>query len=149
MIDCMQASKGKSSDDAAILREENAALRAQVRERLDKLTDTQRSAFVKQHGALVEAGNTIGEVIPSLVKPSLPVIKAPVAEASAAVPHEPVAAVAAPTAAAVPTPPSSSDNKVVLKDDGVSAVLEVERDNTLVFKFGPADGSGELFSYCA
>ena len=139
-------------DEASRLREENAALRAALEARLDKLDAAQKEAFYAQHADLATRGDKLGVSIPQLEgAPPSPKKKtrrsAPAAAAAAAAPK--AAAKTAPETPPEPTSvaqpktapvPPAADTKDVFEDDGVAAVLEVESDNTLVFKFS----TGEL-----
>lgn len=140
----MEILQDSAADDASALREENAALRAALASRLDKLDAAQKEAFFNQHAELAKKGEKAGEPIPQLEGAPAPKEKtrrrpaaaaAAVESASESTPEaesvpEPEA-VAEPVAESTPAP----DPRVILENDGVSAVVEVEHDNTLVFKF--------------
>ena len=118
-----------AGDDASLLIDENAALRATLNARLDKLDEAERKAFYAEHAALAELASEAGVSIPLLDgAPAAPAPKK--AEKQKAAP--------APVVAEAPPAPTA-EAKVVMKDAGVAAVVEVDRDNTLVFKFGDAE----------
>jgi len=130
--------KDTSIYSTTTLREENEALRAKVKELLIKMDDAKRAALLQKHGTLVEAGRGVGENIPSLEDsisyPEDPVVDEPACVAS----EEPASPPPATSETSSPTAEA-----VVMNDSGVSAVVEVERDNTLVFKFGSFSTSGQ------
>jgi starch synthase len=118
-----------AGDDASLLIDENAALRATLNARLDKLDEAERKTFYAEHAALAELASEAGVSIPLLDgAPAAPAPKK--AEKQKAAP--------APVVAEAPPAPTA-EAKVVMKDAGVAAVVEVDRDNTLVFKFGDAE----------
>jgi starch synthase len=110
-------------DEASLLDSENAALRATLQARLDKLDEEQRNAFYAQHAELAELASEAGVSIPMLDgAPALPKKDKKKAAAKVATPA-----------------PVVGEAPVVMKDAGVAAVVEVDRDNTLVFKFSESD----------
>ena len=137
-----------AGDEASRLRDENAALRAALNERLDKLDAAQREAFYAKHAELAAAGNEAGEAIPQLegapAPPPPPAPKKKKGGRRSA--KEAPAAADAPAAAEEGKPALKTEKKIVMEDAGVAAVVEVESDNTLVFKFGPASGNDELLN---
>lgn len=118
------ANSSNGGDEASLLSDENAALRATLQARLDKLDEAQRKAFYAEHAELAQLATASGVSIPLLDG-----APAPPAPKKAAAP--PIAAEASPAPVA--------EAPVVMKDAGVAAVVEVDRDNTLVFKFGSSE----------
>jgi starch synthase len=119
--------QGSAGDEISVLNDENAALRATLQARLDKLDEAQRKAFYAEHAELAELGTAAGVSIPPLdgAPPPPPAPK-----------KEKKIKAAAPSIIAEASPAPVIEAPVVMKDAGVSAVVEIDRDNTLVFKFG-------------
>jgi len=151
----LQDAQSTMPDEIAGLRAENSALRLQVRELLGRLDDARRAALVAGHTAIVEAGQQVGEEIPFLIEgvrgsvDSFPSdADPPVNEVEELVESVPAADDDSAVEASIPTPEKAASGTQVadpalvsiFHDSGVPVVLEVERDETLVFKFGSTDG---------
>jgi len=121
--------QGSDRDDILFLNDENAALRATLQARLDKLDEAQRNAFYAEHAELAELATGAGVNIPLL--DGAPAPTAPKKERKKKE--------AAPPTAGEASPVPVAKAPVVMKDAGVAAVVEVDRDNTLVFKFGSSE----------
>ena len=111
--------------DASSLHEENAALRAALAARMDKLDAAQREAFLATHAALEERAADAGVVIP-------PVVAA--AAAAAKVEKKAVPVSEKKTEIDVKAAPAPEETTIVVGDSKV--VVEVASDSNLVFKFG-------------